>query len=306
MVHQAEHTMIATRSDVTPFAVDEQQQPPDQYGQRHPVETPELLERKQNEFQVELDQMPDAAKKNVVFAQEKCPDLATSDKFKLMFLRTEVFHTELAVKRYCRYWDQRVEIFGPTKAFQPLTLKDALRDDDTAVALGVFQLVPDRHDSMGRAILFVDPSKQDHSKYTRESMARAVWYFIHASLELDERVQKNGMIFLAWPHHARFPQLDRALAKIVLGSIQGALPVRLSAFHLCQPPSFFKLIFPITKLFLTDRTKKRLKVHVGSTSEVAAKLASFGLSKDDLPEQIGGTVKLDVEKWLKERRTSGL
>jgi CRAL/TRIO domain len=292
-----------TSSDDTTFLDDE----PDQYGQRHPVESPELLERKQQEFQFELDTIPDNVKKNVLLAQEKCPQLATDDTFKLMFLRTELFNAKLAAQRYCRYWDQRVEIFGIIKAFQPLTLKDALCDDDVALALGFIQLVPDRHDAMGRALLFVDLSQQDRSKYTRESMARAIWYFIHASLQLDERVQKHGMIFLAWPHHAKFSQFDRAMAKLVLGSIQGTLPVRLSAFHLCQPPSFFKLIFPIVKLFLTNRTKQRLKVHFASTAdEIAATLASFGLSRDDLPEQIGGTVNLDVEKWLKQRRSSGL
>lgn len=137
-------------------------------------------------------------------------------------------------------------------------------------------------------------------------MARAVWYFIHASLELDENAQKYGMIFLGWLHHAKLQQFDRGMATIVFGSIQGALPTRLSAMHLCQPPSFFKLIFPIIKLFMTDRTKKRIKAHFGSTVEIAAKLESFGLSKDDIPEEIGGTIKLDVGNWLKQRQATGL
>jgi hypothetical protein len=318
---------------------------PNQYGQTHPIETPDLLERKQKEFQVELDKIPDKEKKSVILALEKSPELL-NEKFKLMFLRTEVFDanvrtrpffrkhecrtiprhssraillnffwffffSQLAAQRYCRYWEKRVEIFGPTKAFQPLTLKDALCDDDVALGLGAFQLVPNRHDPMGRGILFIDPSKQqqqhnDKRTYTAESMARAVWYFINASLEQDETVQQHGMIFLAWPHHAKFAQYDRGLTKLVFGSIQGALPTRLSAIHFCQPPAWFHIVFPIMKLFMTDRTKKRIKAHYGSTAEIVAKLEPFGLSKDDLPEQLGGTIQLDVVKWLEQRRAAGL
>lgn len=76
-------------SEATFGAVD-----PDQYGQRHPIETLELLELKQKEFQVELDKIPDKVKRNVILAQEKCPELLT-EKFKLMFLRAEVFNADV-------------------------------------------------------------------------------------------------------------------------------------------------------------------------------------------------------------------
>jgi hypothetical protein len=70
-------------------------QVPDIYGQVHPNETPELIARKQNEFETELDKLAAGSKKNLERAQERCPELLTDD-FKLMFLRCEVFNADVS------------------------------------------------------------------------------------------------------------------------------------------------------------------------------------------------------------------
>ena len=238
------------------------------------------------------------ANPNVAKAKEK--GLHTDD-FVLQFLRCEVFNTDLAVARYVRYWDKRVEIFGPVSAFMPMTLHQACRHDRVALEQGVVRVV-DEPEADKRTYVFFDPSKQDFSKYPRESMARAIWYFLHRVLVEDELVQKKGLFLVAFPHHARFAQFDKKLARQFIGSIQGCLPVRLSAFHLCHPPTFFRIIFPIVKMFMSERTKKRLNVHAGSFEDVLQRLETkYGLTKADLPTEIGGERELDVKAWLAER-----
>lgn len=69
-----------------------QGQVPDVYGQVHPVETDELIERKLREFDEEVEKLPD--KRNILSAQEKCPQFLTTE-FKLMFLRSEVFNADV-------------------------------------------------------------------------------------------------------------------------------------------------------------------------------------------------------------------
>jgi hypothetical protein len=68
---------------------------PDVYGQVHPIETEDLIARKQKEFEDELEKIPESEKQNMLKAQEKCPDLLTDD-FKLKFLRCEVFNSDVS------------------------------------------------------------------------------------------------------------------------------------------------------------------------------------------------------------------
>ena len=68
---------------------------PDQYGQVHPHETPELIARKMVDFDKEVKKLKTADAKGIKEAQLKCPDLLT-DKFKLMFLRSEVFNADVS------------------------------------------------------------------------------------------------------------------------------------------------------------------------------------------------------------------
>jgi len=273
-------------------------QVPDVYGQVHPVETAELIKTKTAEFETLLD----TNNKNITKAKEK--GLHT-DEFVLQFLRCEVFNADLAAARYGRYWDKRVEVFGPVSAFMPLTLDKALRHDHAALECGFLRVV-DEPDPDKRTYLFMDPSKQDKTKYARESMVRATWYLVQRVLVEDELAQKKGMIFMSFPHHAKFGQFDKQLIRQMLGSIQGCLPVRLSAFHLCHPPVFFRLIYPIVQVFMSKRTKKRFLVHSGTTEHVLEHLANtYGLTKADLPADIGGERVLDAKEWLSERKKAG-
>lgn len=135
-------------------------------------------------------------------------------------------------------------------------------------------------------------------------MCRAVWYMIHAASEKPE-AQMHGIIFVIHPKGAKLSQFDRGLMKLILPSIQGVLPVRLTALHICQPPGFIKLILPFAKLFMSERTKKRLNLHFGSDEDVRAKLQSHGLPKESVPETLGGDAKIDITSWIEQRRAEG-
>jgi len=209
----------------------------------------------------------------------------------------------LAAKRYAHYWDKRVKIFGPDKAFKPLTLSEALAEDSIALNMGFINLTGTK-DPQGRTIVFLDPSKQDKTKYSRESMARAMWYFLHAALE-EEETQKHGVVFLIYPHKARFKQFDRQLAKMNMESLKEAIPVRMSALHICHPPGFINLLLPIMKLLMGERLRKRIKFHTGSTENVLNSLETYGLTKDVVPTDLGGNIAIDMEGWLEDRKAAG-
>ena len=65
------------------------------------------------------------------------------------------------------------------------------------------------------------------------------------------------------------------------------------------------MIFPILKLFLGERLRKRIRIHAGSEEAVQKDMDNFGLTKDTLPSDLGGDIVLDHKKWLKERLAAG-
>jgi hypothetical protein len=214
-------------------------------------------------------------------------------------------------------------LFGDSKAFLPLTQTGANQDDAAALGRGFIRVVPGARDPTGRPILFVDPSRQDRTQYTRESMTRALWYVMHAALQkapggtsstsssddsdaddLDLHVlsQQKGIVVIAFPQKAKASQVDRKQIQMNVESFRGYLPVRLSAIHLCHPPTFFHLIFPLISMFLGDRLRKRIRIHSGKVQHVLEGLESkYGLTRDKLPLEIGGDVELNHELWLRDR-----
>jgi hypothetical protein len=185
----------------------------------------------------------------------------------------------------------------------PLAQTGALSEDAVALGLGFVRLIP-AQDPVGRAILFLDPSVQNKSLYERESMARSFWYVIHAALE-TEGAQQKGVVLMVYPKHAQLSQMDRALAKLNIDSLKGCLPIRLSAMHLCHPPTFFQIIFPFVKMLMGERLRKRLKVHAGKNEVVLKKLETFGLTSDKVPTDIGGKLILNHKDWLAKRNDLG-
>lgn len=167
------------------------------------------------------------------------------------------------------------------------------------------------HDSAGRALLFIDPSRlanyNKHNDDERFGVARALWYVLHSMLEGNETAQKVGIVVVGYPHHAKLSYLDRKLMKMNVESLSGCIPVRLGGFHICHLPWFFgKVAFPLMKLVMPERMRKRVRVHVGSEEKVLKELEEVGMGREVLPSEIGGDVVLDNDGWMQERKMAGL
>mmetsp|Transcript_15258 Transcript_15258/g.33114 ORF Transcript_15258/g.33114 Transcript_15258/m.33114 type:complete len:329 (-) Transcript_15258:90-1076(-) len=305
------------------------------YSQRpQPEETPEFLSKSQSELLEELDKLPDEKKAGWLKAKEKCPTLV-GEVHRLMFLRCELFNAELAALRIGKYWNRRIELFGENRSFKPLHLggdgalssthsssdnsehdKPNSEDEDmvqyTLKGLYLGFIRPtETHDAGGRVILFIDPSRlagyDKNNNDERLGVARALWYVLHNLIEGNDSVQKLGMIAVVYPHHFKKSLIDRKLMKMNMESISGCVPIRMGGFHICHPPWFFgKIIFPIMKMVMPERMRKRVRVHSGSEEKVLGNLKEFGLSQEVLPSEIGGDVILDTDLWIQEMKSRGL
>ena len=132
-------------------------------------------------------------------------------------------------------------------------------------------------------------------------MVQAFWYCIHAALE-DEETQKSGLLCVACPRHAKFKQFDPTLNQMLMDAIKGILPVRITCITICHPPTFFRVIWPVIKILMGSRLRKRVKVFSGSDESVVKQIESIGLAKNQVPELIGGTLKVDHLAWLEGRK----
>lgn len=277
----------------------------DIYGQAIPDETPELIRTKLDELNEELESIPDKMKGPWLMALEKCPEIC-GDSFRVMFLRCELFIVSPAAQRLLNYWEKRLELFTESKAFLPLQLNKALRDDTSALNIG-FMRYTGRKDSTGRAILFLDPTRLPLDEpYDRKSLVRAFWYNAHMALE-SQIVQRMGATVVVCTKDAKYAHSDRKLLSMTAGSLKGCVPLRISAFQVCYPPTFFDVLYPVFKIVMGARLRKKVKVNSGSIEEVVQQLEQeWGIKKEDLPKEAGGGLVLDHITWLEKRRRSGL
>lgn len=303
---------MATTAGDNNNSADESTQPPnsnldDIYGQKIINESQELLSSSLLSLDKALEDIPDAEKSAWTMALEKCPELC-GEKFKLMFLRCAHFECDRAAHRIVAYWTKRLELFTPSKAFLPMVLGEhgAMKDDTEALSIGYLRLIPGS-DDVGHPILFIDPSQLPREESRdRLSMVRAFWYNIHAALESEEG-QIKGVLILVYPKKAAFWQFDRKLGKMNVDSIRGFLPVRVSAFHICHPPAFFRIIFPVMKLLMGEKLRKRVKPHYGEEVTVVKMLGEkYGIPQKIVPTELGGELVLENEKWLQNRQKIGL
>jgi len=121
-------------------------------------ETPAMICDKLREMEDAVCALPEEERAGWEKAVKRCKPSMVDDDHRLMFLRCECFHAERAAKRLARYWSKRLDLFGPDRAYLPLTLGGALRDDIDALLVGFVRANDKMVDSHGRKMLFLDPS----------------------------------------------------------------------------------------------------------------------------------------------------
>lgn len=187
---------------------------------------------------------------------------------------------------------------GEDHAFDPLTLENgALQDQDVMTFLntGVAHILPR---SEGRTLLFLDTSKTDPTQYSRESALRGTLYMFHR-LMADEEVQKKGVIVAIYNEHMTSRNRDPPLTRSIFQLFKGALPMRLSAIHCFKVPPVYNFVLNFVLVLIGSYLRKRVIMHDSDTESYLTTLEEqYGIHRADLPSEMGGVMKLDIDEWI--------
>lgn len=80
---------------------------------------------------------------------------------------------QLAAQRFVRYWESRLQLFGPDKFHLRMTLSEAARDHVVAIKAGMVSILP-HPDLSGRPLCVIEPPRNTGKGYTAESMVRTL------------------------------------------------------------------------------------------------------------------------------------
>ena len=233
-------------------------------------------------------------------AQHQCPD-EVSDRRKMAFVEYDNGSVAEAAARLALYWEERLSAFGPDRAFLPMTLAGAMKDEVVPmINYPIWQCLPVT-DSAGRPILYGEPSRRDFTKYSPEQEVRALMYMLETLLD-DDDVRRKGCVALYNAQDVQQQQARRVLTKKLIQQINHVYPIRFRATHMCHPTKFmFYMFLPVVKMFMPKELRVRLQLHYGATEKVLRELDGFCLSRDRVPGSLGGDLHYSMNQWVLDR-----
>ena len=116
---------------------------------------------------IEISRLPQSATAAYYRAVQRCPTEAGPDRT-LRFLEAENHDPKAAAVKLAKYWEARVALFGEDRAFLPMTLGGAMKEEAMNLATRrIWQLLT-ATDAAGRAILLLTPARRNFSEYSTE------------------------------------------------------------------------------------------------------------------------------------------
>jgi hypothetical protein len=140
-----------------------------------------------------LQAIPDTDKLSYLEAVERAPMLVQRESDPAAFLRCEKYDSWAAAHRLVKYWNVQKMVFGPERAFLPMTQAGAMLEDMEYLRKGLYLVLAD--DKFGRSVVYWDRIRSTSIVIPRDSLSRCIFYLLHA---ISERAstQKKGLIII--------------------------------------------------------------------------------------------------------------
>lgn len=131
-----------------------------------------------------------------------------------------------------------------------------------------------------------------------------MWYQIE--LAASENTEKHGgYVEVIWMHGFSIFDYDKAVFDRMAMHFQLYWPARPVAFHVCCPSTpVFRTVMPIIHALLNRWFRSRVLVHNVSPESIMNVLREYGILPEMLPAKMGGTLDLDTDEWIAQRRAA--
>ena len=247
-------------------------------------------------------QLPAEDRADYCRVKQEAPDLIEKDSNPSLYFRYEKFNTLNAARRLALYWKHRCTYFNE-RALLPMnqTGEGALSKKDVALlATGHWTYLPT--DSEGRTVVFHEASRP--VKHDMMSQIRNIFYMHHVVLQNDLSVEK-GVVGIVQIGAATNSTKQAEVRKSIASLVEDVFPFNFHCVHVvpkAQNRSYRDSSMPLVlSLFGTKGVNRHIH-RCDSKSQIIARLASFGLSKENLPVTLGGDWSFEQFVMWQERQ----
>jgi hypothetical protein len=158
------------------------------------IETDAMLEKASLLLQEALNEIPEAEKQADLEALQRAPLLVERESDPISFLRCENYDAWAAASPLVAYWEARKKLFGPDRAFLPMTQTGAMAEDMEYSKKALATMLPD--DDHGRPVVCWDRTRTSAAVAPRACVLRCCFYLLQVLSE-QERAQRGGYVIMA-------------------------------------------------------------------------------------------------------------
>ncbi|KJE90475.1 hypothetical protein CAOG_001785 [Capsaspora owczarzaki ATCC 30864] len=146
-------------------------------------------------------------------------------------------------------------------------------------------------DKDGRTLIYYRPRNNNPSEW--QLSLKAIWFVLERIVE-QEQVQICGMTLLGDGEGAGLGNFSRDLMKNLIGSFQGAFPMRVGRIIIANQAAFFRVVWQLMSLFIKPKLLSRILVVGGNHDAVL----DF-IDHHALPTSVsGGLSTFHWHKWV--------
>jgi len=224
-----------------------------------PEETPEMIDAALKSMQQVIDTKI-LTKLAYDEAIQRNSRYIHSRRFRLKFLRANLFDTTKAAWNFVKYLDLLYKYYGPEALMRPLYYSDLNQAETELLRAGHMQLLPTR-DRSGRRVLNVFGAyRPEHTVFSKIKLA----LYIYGLASDDEETEKSGLVLIIAPTSEQQSVSDPE-EHLEVAKFAQSMPVRFAAIHICLPdegPVFHLVRATLVLLFASDQ-RIRVKFHTG-------------------------------------------